>query len=65
MKYRHKFLVPVAQPNGSTLPNVYFFYGDRRIDGDRYVGLLQDGLKDPSPLWVRDTTFRDMFEPIT
>lgn len=64
MKYRNKFLIPVVQPDGSSLPNVYHFYGDQLIDGERYVGLIQEGLKSQSPLWIRDTNFRDMFDPI-
>jgi len=64
MKYKHKFLQPHAYGEGPQLDNIFHFYGDRKIDGELYVGLIQEGQKDPSPTWFRDTTFRDMFEPI-
>jgi len=64
MKYRQKHLIPVVQPDGSSMPNVYHLFGDRKIEGEPYIGLLQEGLKSQSPLWIRDINFRDLFEPI-
>lgn len=66
MKYRHKFLIeggPSEEPE-KRLPNVFHWYGEREIDGETYVGLIQDGQRDQSPTWFRVPTFEGMFEKI-
>lgn len=64
MKYKHKFLLPHAYAEGPQMPNVFHKFGEREIDGQKYIGLIQEGQQEPAPTWFRDTTFADMFEPI-
>lgn len=64
MKYRHKFLVAGGPAEGPQLPNVFHWYGEKDIDGQKYIGLIQEGQQEPAPTWFRDTTLADMFELI-
>lgn len=66
MKYRHKLLTdggPSEEPE-KRLPNVFHFFGEREIDGENYVGLIQEGQIDPSPTWWGRATFDETFEQI-
>ena len=64
MKYRHKFLVAGGPAEGPQLPNVFHWYGERDIEGQKYIGLIQEGQQEPAPTWFRESTLRDMFEQI-
>ena len=64
-KYRHRFLVSTGPAEGVQLANEFHVYGERDIDGENYVGLIQTGQADPSPTWFRETTFNEMFDLLT
>lgn len=64
MKYKHKYLIEGGPADGPQLPNVFHYFGDKEIDGAKYVGLIQEGQALPDPTWFREESIADLFVQI-